>query len=189
MIILKGYTTSPPPTSQVLENEYWLVENDGYDDYTQIVDYVTNNSLATQANFDYITTRIDPESFKDYFISNIFLENADWPVNNIMYWRKNVPYTPGAPYGHDGRWRWMAHDMDDTFGISNDNIALNSLADATEPNGPGWPNAPLVYPVAAQDVRQSGFQNRVHQPFRRFAQYFVPNFAHPFRNGCDENAD
>ncbi|HMK06441.1 MAG TPA: lamin tail domain-containing protein, partial [Flavobacterium sp.] len=28
---------------QVLENEYWLVENDGFADYTQIVDYVTNN--------------------------------------------------------------------------------------------------------------------------------------------------
>lgn len=158
---------------QVLENEYWLVENDGYDDYTQIVDYVTNNSLATQANYDYITTRIDPESFKDYFISNIFLENADWPVNNIMYWRKNVPYTPGAPYGHDGRWRWMAHDMDDTFGISNDNIALNSLADATEPNGPGWPNAPWSTLLLRKMLENPGFQTEF---INRFADLLNTSF-------------
>lgn len=144
---------------QVLENEYWLVENDGYADYTQIVNYVTNNSLAVQANYDYMLTRIDPESFKDYFISNIFLENADWPVNNIVYWRKNVPYTPGAPYGHDGRWRWMAHDMDDTFGISNDNIALNSLAAATAVNGPQWPNAPWSTLLLRKMLDNPGFKN------------------------------
>jgi hypothetical protein len=144
---------------QVLENEYWLVENDGYDDYMQIVNYITNNSLAIQANYDYMLTRIDPESFKDYFISNIFLENADWPVNNIVYWRKNVPYTAGAPYGHDGRWRWMAHDMDDTFGISNDNIALNSLAAATATNGPDWPNAPWSTLLLRKMLDNPGFKN------------------------------
>jgi len=158
---------------QVLENEYWLVENDGYDDYTQIVNYVTNNSLATQANYDYMLTRIDPESFKDYFISNIFLENADWPVNNIVYWRKNVPYTPGAPYGHDGRWRWMAHDMDDTFGISNDNISLNSLADATNPNGPEWPNAPWSTLLLRKMLDNPGFKNEF---INRFADLLNTSF-------------
>jgi hypothetical protein len=159
---------------QVLENEYWLVEGDGFADYTQIVDYLNANSLAVQANYDYMLTRIDPESFKDYFISNIFLENADWPVNNIVYWRKNVPYTPNAPYGHDGRWRWMAHDMDDTFGISNGaNYNLNSLAAATDPNGPEWPNAPWSTLLLRKMLVNPGFKNDF---INRFADLLNTSF-------------
>lgn len=158
---------------QVLENEYWLVEGDGEADYLQLVNYITNNSLAVQANYDYMLTRIDPESFKDYFISNIFLENADWPVNNIVYWRKNTAFTPNAPYGHDGRWRWMAHDMDDTFGISNDDISLNSLAAATAANGPGWPNAPWSTLLLRKMLDNPGFKN---QFINRFADLLNTSF-------------
>jgi len=158
---------------QVLENEYWLVEGDGYDNYLEIVNYITNNSLTVQANYNYMLTRIDPESFKDYFISNIFLENADWPVNNIVYWRKNTTYTPGAPYGHDGRWRWMAHDMDDTFGISNDNINLNSLADATAVNGPVWPNAPWSTLLLRKMLDNTGFKTEF---INRFADLLNTSF-------------
>lgn len=146
---------------QVLENEYWIVEGGqtAQDDYYNLVTYMEGHTLSDQANYDYITTQMDPESFKDYYISNIFLENADWPVNNIYYWRKKTAsYTPDAPYGQDGRWRWMAHDMDDTFAISNSDITLNSLADATEPNGPGWPNAPWSTLFLRRMLENPGFK-------------------------------
>ncbi len=126
-----------------LENET-IVDSGDFVDYHTMIDYLNTNSLAPQANYDYITTRLDPDNFKDYWISEIFLENTDWPVNNIHYWRKRTAgYVPNAPDGQDGRWRWLAHDMDDTFAISNSNINLNSLAAATDPNGPDWPNAPF----------------------------------------------
>lgn len=126
-----------------LENET-VIDSGDFDDYHTMIDYLNANSLASQANFDYIATRMDPDNFRDYHIANIFLENTDWPVNNIHYWRKRTAgYVPNAPDGQDGRWRWLAHDMDDTFAISNSNINLNSLAAATDPNGPDWPNAPF----------------------------------------------
>ena len=126
-----------------MENET-IIDNGDFVDYNNMINYLNNNSLATPANYDYIKTRLDPENFKDYYISEIYLENTDWPVNNIHYWRKRTAgYIPNAPDGQDGRWRWLAHDMDDTFAISNSDINHNSLADATEPNGPGWPNAPF----------------------------------------------
>ena len=31
---------------------------------------------------------------------------------------KNTSYKPTAPYGHDGRWRFMVNDLDASFGIS-----------------------------------------------------------------------
>ena len=129
------------------------VENDGSpkegdsDNYFAMVDYVTNNSLAVPANYEYIKTQLDPLSFSDYFISNIFLQNEDWPNNNIQYWRnKNTAYTPNAPYGLDGRWRWLYHDMDNTFGFVFGDINSNTLATATSvdtfpvdsPINPDW---------------------------------------------------
>ena len=42
--------------------------------------------------------------------------------------------------GNDGRWRWLAHDMDDTFSISNLNFNTNNLAMATAPDGISYPN-------------------------------------------------
>lgn len=131
-------------------DELDLLENDGIApeyiesgdnvDYLDLTEYLENNSLASAANYQYIQTRIDTDNFMDYFIANIYMDNGDWPGTNTVFWRKKVPYTPGADYGQDGRWRWVFHDMDDTFGVTNDSFNHNDLAAATATNGPAWPN-------------------------------------------------
>ncbi len=109
--------------------------------YQAMLSYLNSNSMATLSNYNYIKTQMDTDSFNDYHISNIYLQNGDWPGTNIEYWRKRTAsYEPNAPYGQDGRWRWAFHDLDDTFGFYYDDVAHNSLADATEPNGPDYPN-------------------------------------------------
>ncbi|MBL0014706.1 MAG: CotH kinase family protein [Flavobacterium sp.] len=109
--------------------------------YQAMLTYLNSNSMATLSNYNYIKTQMDTDSFNDYHISNIYLQNGDWPGTNIEFWRKRTAnYEPNAPYGQDGRWRWAFHDLDDTFGFYYDNVDHNSLADATEPNGPEYPN-------------------------------------------------
>ena len=101
----------------MLENDAIVEEGDDAH-YLAMLDYIENNSLAPTDNYNYIKTQMDTDSFQDYFISNIYFQNVDWPGNNIIYWRKNTAsYEPTAPFGHDGRWRWAVHDMDSTFGI------------------------------------------------------------------------
>lgn len=130
----------PPTEIDVLESNSTVEEGDDVH-YQALINYINTNSLATPTNYEYVKTQLDPESLKDYYISNIFLENGDWPGNNIVYWRKKTAsYQPNAPFGQDGRWRWLAHDMDDTFSISSSDINLNSLAAALAPNGPSFPN-------------------------------------------------
>lgn len=116
------------------------IEEGDVGDYTALVAYMENNSLMSEANYEYIKTRIDPESFTDYYIANIYFDNVDWPGTNQTFWRKRVAYTPDAPYGQDGRWRWAFHDMDDTFAIGSGANNHNALAAATATNGPEWPN-------------------------------------------------
>ncbi len=133
--------------------------------YQAMLNYMTANSLATTANYDYIKTQMDVESFSDYHIANIYLQNGDWPGTNIEFWRKRTTsYQPTAPYGQDGRWRWSFHDMDDTFYTYYDDINHNSLADATATNGPGYPNPPwstfILRSLLASPIYKNDFINR-----------------------------
>lgn len=119
----------------LLENEGAVKEGDATD-YNNLISYFQNNSLIPDANYAYVQTRMDTDNFIDYFVSNIYLENDDWPTNNIVYWRKKTAaYVPNAAYGHDGRWRWAFHDVTSTFGdyqfntleyASTSNTAINS---------------------------------------------------------------
>lgn len=111
----------------LLENQGDVKEGDNID-YTSFFNYVQNNDLSVANNYTYIQTRMDPDNFMDYFISNIFYNNTDWLTNNVVYWRKKTAgYQANAPYGHDGRWRWAFHDETSTFSHAD----FNSLADAT----------------------------------------------------------
>ncbi len=135
--------------------------------------YVNNNSLATEANYNYITTQLDPESFADYYITNIFFQNIDWPGNNVSRWRKKVPYDANAPFGHDGRWRWLAHDLDATFATRSHNIGLNSLAAATATNGPSWPNPAWSTLLLRKMLENPTFKNHF---INRFADLMNTSF-------------
>jgi len=91
--------------------------------YNSLIIYLENNSLTVKENYDYISTLIDINNFTDYFITEIFISDIDWPANNTVYWRKKTAYDSIAPYGHDGRWRWLLKDLDYSFGYRWDGLS------------------------------------------------------------------
>ena len=156
-----------------LENEGFAMEGDNLD-YLDLINYFENNSLGSDANYSYIKTRLDPENFIDYFTTNIFFQNSDWPGNNIQFWRKKTSgYIPNAAYGHDGRWRWAFHDMDDTFSFGTDDFNHNNLADATAVNGPAWPNPEWSTLILRKLLENSSFKIDF---ISRFADLLNTNF-------------
>lgn len=124
---------------EILGDEY-LVEEGSDEHFWAMYSYLENNSLADNANYDYINTQMDVENFRDYFITNIFIQNTDWPGWNTFFWRKNTAFDPGAPYGNDGRWRTAVKDTDAGFGLMLDVNDHNTLEFATATDGPEWPN-------------------------------------------------
>lgn len=121
------------------EDDLDFMENDGIVDvgddvhYNTMMSYLENNSLSDDANFEYVTTLIDPINYTDYYITNIFSANYDWPHNNYEFFRKRVSYTSNAPYGQDGRWRWVLKDMDFGFDLyQNNDYTHNTLTHATK---------------------------------------------------------
>ncbi|MBE0638143.1 MAG: CotH kinase family protein [Bacteroidales bacterium] len=113
--------------------------------YNETIDFIEENGLAEEEHYQYIQTRIDVNNFRDYQIANIYVDNHDWPGNNLDYWRlRTDEFIPNAPAGHDGRWRWLMYDMDFGFGLFGLDTALvhNTLEMATAPDHPEYPNPP-----------------------------------------------
>jgi hypothetical protein len=84
--------------------------------YTNMLDFVHNNSLDVPENMLYLNTQMDIQNYLNFMASEIYIGYGDWPTNNIRYWRKRVDYDDYASLGHDGRWRWMFFDLDGGFG-------------------------------------------------------------------------
>jgi hypothetical protein len=107
-------------------------------DLHDIVNFVQRNNMENEANYRYITTKMDIEQFIDYQVAQIFYSNTDWPGKNTAVWRyKTAQYEPDAPYGQDGRWRWMMFDTDFGFGYAHGTAGdFNSLEHATGSRGP-----------------------------------------------------
>ena len=152
-----------------LEYNGFLVKEGDFIHYENMLNYIENNSLQNTANFNYVKTQMDIENFTDYFISNIYARNTDWPHNNIEFWRKKTTqYEPDAPYGQDGRWRWVLKDTDFGFGAEGGELAYlhNTLAFATSTGGDEFTNPEWSTLILRKLLENSTFKN-----------YFINRFA------------
>lgn len=102
--------------------------------YNAMIDFVSNNDMSRAENLAYMNTQMDIDHYLDYVSAEIYIANADWPSGNNKFWR---------PRTSDGRWRWMIFDTDLSFGgNANGKVFSNTVQQATDPNGPVWPNPP-----------------------------------------------
>lgn len=146
--------------------------------YLSLRNYIKNNSMSDPLHYQYINTQMDIENYIDYYISNTFAGNIDWPHNNILYWRlKTESYNPNAPVGHDGRWRWMLNDTDLSFGISSqygNPVSFDMISWITNPNGNDRvPNAPWINLIMVNLMENDSFKLRF---INRFADMLNTTF-------------
>lgn len=95
--------------------------------YINMLTFLENNDFSQQNNYDSLTTLIDIDNFNDYIITEIFLNNTDWPNNNTLVWRNQTQTTFGSAISpSDGRWRWLLLDLDGTLVAEND-TTINSV--------------------------------------------------------------
>ena len=104
----------------LLTNNAQIIEGSN-EEYNQLIDYINTYDLSNDANFEYIRQRIDLKHYALYQASNIYINNTDWPGNNIKFWKHP-----------DTKWRWIMYDTDFGFGpfwnISNYNEDTLSFA-------------------------------------------------------------
>lgn len=111
---------SMDPDELIIINAADMTVNEGYehelDDYKKLEDFIQNNDLSIPENFEYVKGKMDIQSYLYHFMSEIYTRNTDFINNNRKVWRKRTePSDSNAPYGHDGRWRWISFDYDLTL--------------------------------------------------------------------------
>lgn len=73
------------------------------DDYAQFYDHATTQDLTLPQNYQVIKDELDIDSYIDYWIVELGLNNKAWPHQNIRYWKEKAP---GA------KWRNILFDLD-----------------------------------------------------------------------------
>ncbi|MBN2805264.1 MAG: CotH kinase family protein [Prolixibacteraceae bacterium] len=101
-------------------------------DYAALISFLNKNTLVKEENYRQVKELVDVECFIDYELIQIYINNTDWPGNNIKYWNSSDSHT---------RWRWLLYDTD--FGLDiwgGGAYRENGIAFATDPNNSNWPN-------------------------------------------------
>lgn len=154
---------------QVSRNDITMLAGHGFLDggspigsaqYITMYNYITTKDMTKQEHYQFAKEQMDIENFIDYYISQLYFINMDWPQNNILYWKKNVRYNPNAPYGHDGRWRWMVFDLDAGFAASwgGNQPDMNSFERMT---GDSWKTGRLFTSLLQNDEFKAQFVYRL----------------------------
>ena len=123
---------------------YWggmVVQYGSQNDWNDLFNYITTNSMAVQANYNSAASRIDVQSVMDYMILNTWAVNSDWIIWNSMWWRGTA--TPNV------KWRYSNWDMDNTFDLGQ--------------NFAGWPTTgPTADPCALSNSYGNSGANTGH---------------------------
>lgn len=97
----------------VLKNPYG-VDTEEARSYTDIADYAEEHDLSDNDNYEWVTDRIDIQSYIDYYCFQIYVGNCDAIINNLAMWRSREI---GDGEYEDGKWRFLLYDTDDSAGM------------------------------------------------------------------------
>lgn len=78
-------------------------------DWVEIRDFVLNNDMGVDSNYNYVDSRIHLLSMCDYFIANLNTVAKDWLNYNTGWWRGT------NPQGGHKKWGYILWDLDATF--------------------------------------------------------------------------
>lgn len=118
--------------------------------FNALLEFVRTHDLAIREHYDYVARQVDVDNLIDYVALQIYFDNTDWPVNNVVYWRPRLP---------DGKWRWVLHDLDGCLGIRNTGASRDNFFGVFGVTHdfflPPWPTY-----LFKHMLRDSGFRNR-----------------------------
>lgn len=110
-------------------SDWGLYEGDNTH-YIALMDFMENADMTVSSNYEYIKTQMDMSSMIDYYSTEIFFANRDWPAGNHKVWRGSG----------DAKWRWLLFDMDSGWGYQGP--AAQALIKVTATNSSAYYNLP-----------------------------------------------
>ena len=153
------------PNEHYFESHYGVKENDlnflemnnqiingTNTGYAALISYLNKNSLSNEAYYNYIKELVDINCFIDYELIQIYINNTDWPGNNIKYWNSSDLHH---------KWRWLLFDTDFGFNIwGGSAYTENGLVHATAENSTHYSNSPWATLVLRKMLANPDFRNQ-----------------------------
>lgn len=90
----------------MLEEQDQVMEG-SFDAFNQHEAILLGLDLSNNQNFEVADSLFDVLNIADYYISHTYINNLDWPYNNLKYWRARVDTS---------KWRYVIFDLDATLG-------------------------------------------------------------------------
>lgn len=142
--------------------------------WDELTNFIENNSLQNDLNFDFVDSKIDINEYMNYNIAEMYSANYDWPANNVAVWRDR----------NGGKFRWMLYDLDISSGFaqwSPSDAEFNAIDHATTIFGDDWPNNPESTLFLRKIIQNQNFENEFVQRTCTFGQtIFSPDRAEHF---------
>jgi hypothetical protein len=139
-----------PDNVNLLENNGNIIEGSNTS-YLQMTNFLNSNTLETEQNYLQVSNKIDIKNYIQYQLTEIYVNNKDWPGNNIKYWNTNDP---------GSLWRWIVFDTDFGYSIwENSAYSFNTFKFALATDGPIWPNPPWSTLLFRRMLTNPGFRN------------------------------
>ena len=105
----------------------WTANEGTNSGYYNLYQFIEANSLAEEANFEYVASQIDTSNYLDYILTEMYMANRDWPGNNFTRWQSQE---------EGSKWRWILNDLDASFRFPD----LDMIAQSTDSLSTKWPN-------------------------------------------------
>ncbi|MCF0216397.1 MAG: CotH kinase family protein [Fibrobacteraceae bacterium] len=134
-------------------------------DYVSLMDYLLSHSLENEENYNYVKSQIDVGNFINYVALESFVNNRDWPSNNLKKWRYNNPKT---------LWKWFVYDTDFGFGNEYSEYTNNFFEFAIDGGEEVWPNGEESTRLLRSLVKNEEFKNAF---INRIALFLATNFS------------
>lgn len=128
------------------QDDFDMIENFGEvssgdsEAWLELFNFLLQNNIdfSSDSIHNLLKQKIDYQNYIDYCAFNIYLENEDWPGNNVLRFRHR---------SETGKWQWMTYDLDFTFGLyqggggwNTGDPSPNALARLLDGSSLVWPN-------------------------------------------------
>ncbi|MBO9703376.1 MAG: CotH kinase family protein [Sporocytophaga sp.] len=145
-------------------------------DYLSMVNYISTNDITDPVVWAYASQKMDITNFIEYNIAEIYLNNRDWPGNNVYYWKNRKGNPASSSPGPDGRWRWILMDTDFGMGWPLGDVyppTYNMIKHATAEGNTEWPNPDWATLLFRTLLKNNTFRNEF---INRFADHLNSSF-------------
>ena len=129
--------------------------------WNTLVQYILNNDMTVQANYDYVKSELNVISLIDYFVMNTYAVCMDWLNWNTAWWKGR------HPDGDHKKWGYILWDMDASFGHYVNYTGIPNTSPTADPcdiqglgNVGGQGHVPILNKLFTSPEFQATYVNR-----------------------------